>query len=96
MQLSNGAGAECGPIDEAISESGCFNQSDPKDWGWDCLSRIFHIGTQIGLRPGESMPIDDGDSGYIEYCASIAHKIPRLTVEREGKSFRSPRQNLRT
>lgn len=84
MQLSNGAEAECSPIDEAIAESGCLDQADPENWGWDCLSRIFHIGTQIGLRPGESMPTDDGYSGYIEYCASIAHKIPRLTVERDG------------
>ncbi|MDC6179764.1 hypothetical protein C2I33_14385 [Ralstonia solanacearum] len=84
MQLSNGAEAECSPIDEAIAESGCLDRADPESWGWDCLSRIFHIGTQIGLRPGESMPTDDGYSGYIEYCASIAHKIPRLTVERDG------------
>ncbi|VVE43934.1 nitroreductase [Pandoraea horticolens] len=94
IQLSNGSVADGSDIDKTIVASGCLDRSDPAAWGWDCLSRIFHIGTQIGLRPGETMPEGDAYRGYIEYCASIAHKIPELKVERPGKVVALPSPDL--
>lgn len=94
IQLSKGSVASSSAIDKTIVASGCLDHTDPSAWGWDCLSRIFHIGTQIGLRPGESMPEGDAYRGYIEYCASIVHKIPELKVERPGKVVALPPPDL--
>lgn len=93
IRLSNGSVVGSSTVDKTIA-SGCLGHTDPPAWGWDCLSRIFHIGTQIGLRPGESMPEGDACRGYIEYCASIVHQIPELKVERPGKVVALPPPDL--
>lgn len=96
IELSNGALPGDNSIDHSIVSSGCLNRADPEPWTWDCLSRIFHVGTQIGLRPGESLPKEDGYRGYIEYCGSIADKIPELHIERDGKVMNLPSPDLST
>lgn len=94
LALSKGALPNDSPIDNSIVSSGCLEHADPVAWQWDCLSRIFHVGTQIGLRPGESIPKEDGYRGYIEYCASIVHKIPELQIEHAGKVIALPPPDL--
>ncbi|SOY53989.1 conserved hypothetical protein [Cupriavidus taiwanensis] len=94
MQLSGGEKPVDEPIDSALSAAGCLNDIDPMTWGWDCLSRIFHIGTQIGLRPDEALPEEDAYRGYIEYCVSIADKVPEFKIERPGEVIPLPRAEL--
>jgi SagB-type dehydrogenase family enzyme len=94
LALSAGAAPMAGPIDATIAQSGCLGETDPDAWGWDCLSRIFHVGTQIRLEPGQALPESDGYRGYTAFCASLADKIPSLLVERPGRIFTLPQSNL--
>lgn len=82
-------------IDKTIIDSGILDSSDinMSDWGWDCLSKIFHIGTQIVLDKNMSLPTDDSYEGYINYCASIVEDIPELNYHRSGETFALPNPN---
>ncbi|WP_432261468.1 SagB family peptide dehydrogenase [Cupriavidus sp. TMH.W2] len=94
LQLSKGEAARDDAIDLALQAAGCTQWADPGSWGWDCLSRMFHVGTQIGLRCDEALPEEDAYRGYVEYCASIVSKIPELKVERDGHVIALPRTDL--
>lgn len=94
VELAAEPGYRANAMDRAIRDSGCLDEIDPPDWGWDCLSRIFHVGTQIRLKEGESLPVDDGYEGYVRYCASIADRMPALVTERPGAVTPLPPPNL--
>ena len=68
--------------DHEIAQSKCMNFSYPIDWGWDCLSRIFHIGTQLPHSLSDQGEQCADYTGYIEFCNSIADRIPILTTSR--------------
>lgn len=82
-------------IDSDIIRSGIFDDDsrDFKKWGWDCLSHIFHLGTQIVLEEGADLPNDDSYEGYIKYCTSIIDKIPETKYAREGELLSLPAPN---
>ncbi|WP_150691674.1 SagB/ThcOx family dehydrogenase [Pandoraea communis] len=69
-------------VDKDLAEAGLLTQGDPADWGWDCLSRIFHVGTQVPRTdvPAEEVPY----LGYIEHCTSLANSIPPVEIIRPG------------
>ncbi len=94
VELAAEPGYRANAMDRAIRDSGCLDEIDPPDWGWDCLSRIFHVGTQIRLKEGESLPVEDGYEGYVRYCASIADRMPALVTERPGAVTPLPPPNL--
>ncbi len=69
-------------MDDEIAKSKCMESPCPSNWGWDCLSRIFHVGTQITYLLSDQGEQEADYSGYIEFCNSIAHKVPNLTTSR--------------
>ncbi|OVZ94555.1 nitroreductase [Yersinia frederiksenii] len=91
-ELANGDKFTDSLIDKNIMDSKILD-GDDRDmfyWGWDCLSKIFHIGTQVILDKGMELPTDDSYEGYVNYCASIADKIPELDYQRSGETIPLP------
>src|ERR1700722_5612146 len=39
--------AELASIDAAIRASQVLDDPEPEAWEWDCLARMFHVGSQI-------------------------------------------------
>ncbi|MFL9960040.1 hypothetical protein PQR02_02585 [Paraburkholderia sediminicola] len=92
LEISNGSEISSSAVDSDIVNSGIFNEDDRdfKKWGWDCLSHIFHLGTQIVLDEGADLPIDDSYEGYVAYCASIVDKVPETRYARDGDPVALP------
>jgi SagB-type dehydrogenase family enzyme len=95
LDVALGANLTESSIDREIDASGIFagDSRNLENWGWDCLSQIFHIGTQVVLEDGADLPSDDSYEGYVAYCASIADKIPEMKHEREGELITLPVPN---
>lgn len=95
LEIARGAVINESKIDREIAASGVFadDRRDLGTWGWDCLSQIFHIGTQIVLKEGGELPSDDSYEGYVAYCASIAERIPEMKYKREGETIELPAAN---
>ncbi len=90
IALCSGAAMTESAIDQTLQSSGILNTQHPEEWGWDCLSRIFHRGTQVGLKPGEHLRTEDNAQEYVDYCASIADKVPPIHLDRPGKVVSLP------
>ncbi len=59
-------------------------------WGWDILSKIFHIGTQnVGTRLADLSP-ELFAKNYINHCVAIKEDMPTLFHEREGEVIALP------
>lgn len=60
-----------------LVEGGLLVQEPPETrWGWDLLSRIFHIGTSATSVPGQEVKPTEAAKNYIDYCSTIAADIP--------------------
>jgi SagB-type dehydrogenase family enzyme len=59
-------------------------------WGWDSLSHIFHVGTNVRLAPGTALPRDDSSEAYIEQCKAIAADEPDVIPAVDGEVFALP------
>jgi SagB-type dehydrogenase family enzyme len=59
-----------------------MDSTSPRNWGWDSLSRIFHVGTQISHKLSDQGEQEADYSGYLEFCSSIVDKVPNLTTSR--------------
>ncbi len=94
IALCSGAELTDSEIDQTLQSSGVLNAQHPERWGWDCLSRIFHRGTQIGLKPGEPLRTEDGAQEYVDYCAAIADQAPSMHLERPGQVISLPAANM--
>ncbi|ATM97312.1 SagB-type dehydrogenase domain [Yersinia frederiksenii] len=94
-ELVNGDSFTNSLIDKNILDSKILDndERDMSYWGWDCLSKIFHIGTQVILNKGMDLPTDDNYEGYVNYCASITENIPKLDYQRSGKKIPLPKPN---
>ena len=95
LDISRGSEITDSALDREIAASRVLADDD-RDfaaWGWDCLSRIFHIGTQVVLEEGASLPSDDSYEGYVAYCTSIADKVPEVKYERKGDPIDLPPAN---
>ncbi|MCO2075355.1 dehydrogenase [Pseudomonas aeruginosa] len=60
-------------IDREFSEAGLLldEPQEPVNWGWDELSRIFHVGTQNLLLEYMPEDIDEWSSQYLRHCEEI-------------------------
>lgn len=47
------------------------------DWGWDLLSKIFHIGTSRSIPPHLEADPQKNSRQYVDYCNSIKHAMPK-------------------
>lgn len=92
LEMSRGSEVTASAVDREIIEARILADDDRNfaDWGWDCLSHIFHVGTQIVLEDGANLPSDDSYEGYVEYCKSIADRVPEIKYERNGDPIDLP------
>jgi SagB-type dehydrogenase family enzyme len=94
IDISSGKLPLDSPIDQQIMQSGIFDKCESGTWGWDCLSRIYHIGSQIPERTGDNGPEEDPYAGYVKYCMSLADKIPAMFQEPSGEQIALPAPSL--
>jgi len=92
LEISRGSEVSGSKMDRDIIASRVLKEDGRnfEAWGWDCLSQMFHIGTQIVLEEGGELPSDDSYEGYVAYCASIASNIPEMNYNREGELIDLP------
>lgn len=84
IAIASGNDYENTKIDNEIRDSRLLDSDDGTRWGWDVLSRIFHIGTQIGLNAGDDLPRHAKFDGYIDFCSSIVDKVPDIHISYPG------------
>lgn len=67
---------------------------ESNEWGWDILSKIFHIGTQN--VSSETLDIDSQQfsKDYIDQCANFKNDIPLLFTEKKGDLIDLPEPDL--
>jgi len=83
------------PIDEELLEANLIsNSKNDIEWGWDLLSKIFHVGIQ---NLHVSIDADDHQNqmrDYMEFCEEIFSGIPNMYTERSGSKFKLPEPDL--
>ncbi|NMZ16046.1 hypothetical protein HBO08_03305 [Pseudomonas rhodesiae] len=83
--------------DVSIDSSGVLCEVKPTDdWGWDVLSKIFHIGTSHPNPPTPDKPemyIEYAKS-YLDFCKSIHKNEPNIFLIKGGKKTLLPPPNL--
>ena len=70
------------------------HNSEAEEWGWDAISRIFHIGTQ---NVYSESPITDEQTlsqNYLNECERLSKETPQLFSEKEGPLINLPAPNL--
>lgn len=83
--------------DIAIDTSGVLHEVKPTDeWGWDVLSKIFHIGTSHPNSPTPDKPemyIEYAKS-YLNFCESIHKNEPNISLIKGGERTLLPPPNI--
>lgn len=85
------------PDDRAIDESGVLLDVEPTDyWGWDILSKIFHIGTCHPNPPTPDNPkmYVEYAKSYLDFCKSIHKDEPKISLIKGGQKTLLPSPNL--
>lgn len=57
---------------------------DDEEWGWDMLSKIFHMGTQNVYVASEETEEQKLAQDYIKKCEQLSETTPPLFSERDG------------
>jgi len=65
-------------------------------WGWDLISKIFHLGSKHNFPSKLTNTDTNEEIGYVSFCESIAENIPAIDTEREGKQVQLPSYNSKT
>ncbi len=93
LEISQNKNSES-ELDEELESSGLISRNDIEDnWGWDCLSKIFHFGTVIKNEDLYDMCINDPVSFVSEYVELSENKFsssPSINIEKEGEVIRLP------
>ncbi len=61
-----------------------------EEWGWDILSKIFHLGTQNVYVPSDETSEKMLAQQYLNECVKLAENTPSLFSEREGQLIDLP------
>ncbi len=81
-------------LDEELEAAGLILRYEiHDDWGWDCLSKIFHFGTKIKNEDLSDVCINDPASfvsEYIELSENKFSSFPSINIEKEGEVIRLP------
>ncbi|MDF2940443.1 MAG: hypothetical protein K0R66_1085 [Gammaproteobacteria bacterium] len=65
-----------------------------EEWGWDALSKIYHIGCQSVYSNEGSLNKDELSQSYLEFCQEIAEKPVELYTEKQGQRVELPQPDL--
>ncbi len=84
------------PIDAELEEAQLISKTpfQQGEWGWDELSKIFHIGTKDIAEHLIGLTKEEWTENYLTYCQSIASHPPTFHIQREGKCINLPQPNL--
>lgn len=83
--------------DSDIDKSGVLLDAKPvDDWGWDVLSKIFHIGTCHPNTPTPDKPemYVEYAKSYLDFCKSIHKDEPDMCWIKGGQKTLLPSPNL--
>lgn len=77
------------PIDAELVQAQLIAKTPflQREWGWDELSKIFHIGTKDIAEHLIGMSREDWIENYLAYCNSISTHSPTLHIRKEGASI---------
>lgn len=90
----NGSGSNSNIKDELLSENLISTQPYPQmEWGWDILSKIYHIGCQNVGELEELIPNQKLTEDYLQHCQSLAANIPNLYIDKTGELIDLPEPN---
>lgn len=67
---------------------------EPEEWGWDELSKIYHIGTKNIANHLMDMNKEEWAKNYLAYCQTIATHPPDFHTRKEGQTFLLPSPTL--
>lgn len=85
--------------DRSILRSGVLLDAKPiDDWGWDVLSKIFHVGTCHPNPPSPDNPemyIEYAKS-YLEFCKSLHKDEPVISSIRGGQQTLLPSPDIKS
>lgn len=65
-----------------------------QNWGWDALSKIFHIGTQNVYAPSDITDEETLSKNYLDECEKLSGSTPPLFSERQGLLVDLPSPDL--
>lgn len=85
--------------DESIEMSGILLDAEPTDdWGWDVLSKIFHIGTSHPNSPTPDNPnmYIEYTKSYLHFCESIHKSEPTISTIKGGAKTLLPSPDIIT
>lgn len=84
-------------MDYELLEAGVFQEApfeDPRPWGWDKQSHIFHYGTRdIGLEGVAETP-DEWAENYINFCKTQTTQQPNTIKQLLSSPVLSPSPNI--
>lgn len=99
IEFSTGSSLAATQVDQDILDSGVLTDSmAAKQWGWDWLSHIFHVGT---CHPSPPEPGVTGQlaveysRSYLEYCESLSSTEPEVEVVKGGRRVELPKPELK-
>jgi SagB-type dehydrogenase family enzyme len=81
-------------IDNELKENMLIGESIDEPWGWDHLSKIFHIGTQNIPLSHSTDSQEAYINDYMKYCHQVINEQPPLITEKEGQLFELPKPDL--
>ena len=82
-------------IDQELEE-GLLLSREPlaqKEWGWDEIARIFHVGTSDIAEEYRHLSEDEWIEQYLNYCEGIKESLPPLFTHKQGESVALPEPN---
>jgi SagB-type dehydrogenase family enzyme len=65
-------------------------QPEPQSWGWDVLSKIFHIGTQDVYDDVNSLEIEEIIKQHFKESAELDKNLPPFFLEKHGQLIDLP------
>lgn len=71
----------------------CDEKPESYEWGWDELSRIFHIGTQ-NTHKTENDPSSNFMEDYLHGCEDLKTSMPEMFLKKEGREIKLPTPDI--
>jgi SagB-type dehydrogenase family enzyme len=83
------------PIDKDLEEANCIGNFDTlSEWGWDELSKIFHIGTQNIPTSHSVENFSQHINEYLNFCENTFSDSVLKPIEKSGNKIKLPPPNL--
>ncbi|WP_052046189.1 SagB/ThcOx family dehydrogenase [Candidatus Paracaedibacter symbiosus] len=94
---SSGNVGQPSPLDNELEDAHLIAKEpfeEVGEWGWDELSKIYHIGTKNISDNLMTLSKEDWIENYLTYCQSISSQPPTFHIKKEGNTVSLPQPNL--